>query len=183
MISLGILRVICFAFLSARRFHGLVHWRLFCNFWQCFLYGISKWALWALFLFVMLPAHFLFLYRGVSLDSALTPAKSADECVLGLWWICHFWRALAVASFVFAKPSSEWITCVFNLAASTCLTCFRGQRIMQKPMVMGNGECRDVVWDLFLGISIPGWTLLLCRQWLSKIFFIALRLLTKNTFI
>jgi len=57
---------------------------------------------------------------------------------------------------------------------------FPWQEIMQ-AMVMGTGECGDVVWT-FLGISIPGWTLVafVCMAFINIL--IALRV-NKKTFI
>jgi disulfide bond formation protein DsbB len=52
-------------------------------------------------------------------------------------------------------PEDQLPACLPGL--SYMFDVFPWQEIMQ-AMIMGTGECGDVVWT-FLGISIPGWTL------------------------
>ena len=52
-------------------------------------------------------------------------------------------------------PAEELPACLPGL--SYMFEVFPWQEILE-AMVMGTGECGDVVWT-FLGLSIPGWTL------------------------
>jgi len=68
-------------------------------------------------------------------------------------------------------PMDELPACLPGL--SYMFEVFPWQEIMQ-AMVMGTGECGDVVWT-FLGISIPGWTLVAFISMAVINMFIALR--------
>jgi disulfide bond formation protein DsbB len=144
-----------FAFLSARRFHGLVALTAFAllavAFYMEYQMALEPCPL------CMLQRIFFFSIGVVSLASALTSSQKARQvCSWVVVVLSLFGAALAVRHlYLQSLPADELPACLPGL--SYMFDVFPWQEIMQ-AMVMGTGECGDVVWT-FLGISIPGWTL------------------------
>jgi len=144
-----------FAFLSARRFHGLVAFTSFAllgvAFYMEYQMGLEPCPLCML-------QRIVFLCVGVvSLLSSFTGNRSARKFFS--WVVVVFslaGAALAIRHlYLQSLPVDELPACLPGL--SYMFDVFPWQEIMQ-AMIMGTGECGDVVWT-FLGISIPGWTL------------------------
>jgi disulfide bond formation protein DsbB len=116
----------------------------------------------------------------VSLASALTSSQKARQvCSWVVVVLSLFGAALAVRHlYLQSLPADELPACLPGL--SYMFDVFPWQEIMQ-AMVMGTGECGDVVWT-FLGISIPGWTLVAFVGMAFINILIALRV-NKKTFI
>ncbi|MBJ7537827.1 disulfide bond formation protein B [Marinomonas transparens] len=144
-----------FAFLSARRFHGLV---AFCSFallavafYMEYQMGLEPCPL------CMLQRIAFFSVGVMSLGSALTASiKVRKICSWVVMVLSLLGAALAIRHlYLQSLPMDQLPACLPGL--SYMLDVFPWQEIMQ-AMVMGTGECGDVVWT-FLGLSIPGWTL------------------------
>ncbi|MGO2511252.1 disulfide bond formation protein B [Marinomonas polaris] len=144
-----------FTFLSARRFHGLVAFAAFAllavAFYMEYQMGLEPCPL------CMLQRIVFFCVGVVSLISALTASEKARKVFSWLVVVLSFaGAALAIRHlYLQSLPMDELPACLPGL--SYMFEVFPWQEIMQ-AMVMGTGECGDVVWTLF-GISIPGWTL------------------------
>lgn len=144
-----------FAFLSARRFHGLVAFAAFAllavAFYMEYQMGLEPCPL------CMLQRIVFFCVGVVSLVSALTASEKARKVFAWIVVVLSFaGAALAIRHlYLQSLPTDELPACLPGL--SYMFEVFPWQEIMQ-AMVMGTGECGDVVWT-FLGISIPGWTL------------------------
>jgi disulfide bond formation protein DsbB len=128
----------------------------------------------------MLQRIFFFSIGVVSLASALTSSlKARQVCSWTVVALSFFGAALAVRHlYLQSLPTDELPACLPGL--SYMFDVFPWQEIMQ-AMVMGTGECGDVVWTL-LGISIPGWTLVAFVGMAFINILIALRV-NKKTFI
>ena len=144
-----------FAFLSARRFHGLVSLLAFVlltvAFYMEYEMGLEPCPLCML-------QRIVFLCVGiVSLASALTNSQTARRFFSWIVVILSLiGAALAIRHLYLQQlPEDQLPACLPGL--SYMFDVFPWQDIMQ-AMVMGTGECGDVVWT-FLSISIPGWTL------------------------
>lgn len=144
-----------FAFLSARRFHGLVAFISFAllgvAFYMEYQMGLEPCPLCML-------QRIVFLCVGVvSLLSSLTGSHLARKYFS--WFVAVLslaGAALAIRHlYLQSLPEDQLPACLPGL--SYMFEVFPWQEIMQ-AMIMGTGECGDVVWT-FLGISIPGWTL------------------------
>lgn len=144
-----------FTFLSARRFHGLVAFAAFAllavAFYMEYQMGLEPCPL------CMLQRIVFFCVGVVSLISALTASEKVRKVFSWLVVVLSFaGAALAIRHlYLQSLPMDELPACLPGL--SYMFEVFPWQEIMQ-AMVMGTGECGDVVWTLF-GISIPGWTL------------------------
>jgi disulfide bond formation protein DsbB len=144
-----------FTFLSARRFHGLVAFAAFVllavAFYMEYQMGLEPCPL------CMLQRIVFFCVGVVSLVSALTASEKARKVFSWIVVVLSFvGAALAIRHlYLQSLPMDELPACLPGL--SYMFEVFPWQEIMQ-AMVMGTGECGDVVWTLF-GISIPGWTL------------------------
>ena len=144
-----------FTFLTARRFHGLVAFAAFAllavAFYMEYQMGLEPCPL------CMLQRIVFFCVGVVSLISALTASEKARKVFSWLVVVLSFaGAALAIRHlYLQSLPMDELPACLPGL--SYMFEVFPWQEIMQ-AMVMGTGECGDVVWTLF-GISIPGWTL------------------------
>jgi len=144
-----------FTFLSARRFHGLVALAAFSllavAFYMEYQMALEPCPL------CMLQRIVFFCVGVVSLASALTSSKKARKvCSWIVVVLSLIGAALAIRHlYLQSLPMDELPACLPGL--SYMFEVFPWQEIMQ-AMVMGTGECGDVVWTL-LGISIPGWTL------------------------
>lgn len=144
-----------FTFLTARRFHGLVAFAAFAllavAFYMEYQMGLEPCPL------CMLQRIVFFCVGVVSLVSALTANEKARKIFSWLVVVLSFaGAALAIRHlYLQSLPMDELPACLPGL--SYMFEVFPWQEIMQ-AMVMGTGECGDVVWT-FLGISIPGWTL------------------------
>ncbi|WP_417559404.1 disulfide bond formation protein B [Marinomonas sp.] len=144
-----------FTFLTARRFHGLVAFAAFAllavAFYMEYQMGLEPCPL------CMLQRIVFFCVGMVSLVSALTANEKARKIFSWLVVVLSFaGAALAIRHlYLQSLPMDELPACLPGL--SYMFEVFPWQEIMQ-AMVMGTGECGDVVWT-FLGISIPGWTL------------------------
>ena len=143
------------ALLSARRFHAVVALvalaLLGTAFYMEYQMGLEPCPL------CMLQRVAFFLIGVVSLVSALAShatwhRKLAWPIVL----LSVLGAGLAVRHlYLQSLPIDELPACLPGL--SYMFEVFPWQEIMQ-AMIMGTGECGDVVWT-FLGLSIPGWTL------------------------
>jgi protein dithiol:quinone oxidoreductase len=144
-----------FTFLTARRFHGLVAFAAFAllavAFYMEYQMGLEPCPL------CMLQRIVFFCVGVVSLISALTANEKVRKIFSWLVVVLSFaGAALAIRHlYLQSLPMDELPACLPGL--SYMFEVFPWQEIMQ-AMVMGTGECGDVVWT-FLGISIPGWTL------------------------
>ncbi|QUX90577.1 disulfide bond formation protein B [Marinomonas sp. A3A] len=144
-----------FSFLSARRFHGLVAFAAFAllavAFYMEYQMGLEPCPL------CMLQRIVFFCVGVVSLVSALTASEKARKVFSWVVVVLSFaGAALAIRHlYLQSLPMDELPACLPGL--SYMFEVFPWQEIMQ-AMVMGTGECGDVVWTLF-GLSIPGWTL------------------------
>lgn len=166
-----------FAFLSARRFHGLVAFAAFAllavAFYMEYQMDLEPCPL------CMLQRIVFFCVGVVSLVSALTVSEKARKVFSWMVVVLSFvGAALAIRHlYLQSLPMDELPACLPGL--SYMFEVFPWQEIMQ-AMVMGTGECGDVVWTLF-GISIPGWTLVAFIGMAIVNMVIALRV-NKNTF-
>lgn len=144
-----------FAFLSARRFHGLVAFVAFAllavAFYMEYQMALEPCPL------CMLQRIVFFCVGVVSLASFLTSSQGARKvCSWLVVVLSLIGAALAIRHlYLQSLPMDELPACLPGL--SYMFEVFPWQEIME-AMVMGTGECGDVVWT-FLGISIPGWTL------------------------
>ncbi|MGB0784484.1 MAG: disulfide bond formation protein B [Marinomonas sp.] len=144
-----------FAFLSARRFHGLVAFAAFAllavAFYMEYQMGLEPCPL------CMLQRIVFFCVGVVSLGSALTANVTVRKSCSWLVVVLSFAGAALAIRHLYLQnlPAEQLPACLPGL--SYMFEVFPWQEIMQ-AMVMGTGECGDVVWTLF-GISIPGWTL------------------------
>jgi disulfide bond formation protein DsbB len=144
-----------FAFLSARRFHGLVALVAFAllavAFYMEYQMALEPCPL------CMLQRIVFFCVGVVSLASFLTSSQGARKvCSWLVVVLSLIGAALAIRHlYLQSLPMDELPACLPGL--SYMFEVFPWQEIME-AMIMGTGECGDVVWT-FLGISIPGWTL------------------------
>jgi protein dithiol:quinone oxidoreductase len=144
-----------FAFLSARRFHGLVAFAAFAllavAFYMEYQMGLEPCPL------CMLQRIVFFCVGMVSLASALTASVKMRKICAWLVVILSVMGAVLAIRHLYLQslPTNELPACLPGL--SYMFEVFPWQEIMQ-AMVMGTGECGEVSWTLF-GISIPGWTL------------------------
>ena len=140
--------------LSARRFHGLVAITAFgllgVAFYMEYQMGLEPCPL------CMFQRIMFFMIGVLSLISALGANVSWQRKMS--WPIVVFsifGAALAIRHLYLQNlPTDELPACLPGL--SYMFEVFPWQEILQ-AMVMGTGECGDVVWT-FLGLSIPGWT-------------------------
>ncbi len=144
-----------FSLLTARRFHGLVAVASFAllavAFYMEYQMGLEPCPL------CMLQRIVFFCIGVVSLLSALTGSLGVRRFIA---WIVVMLSlsgaALAIRHLYLQNiPADQLPACLPGL--SYMFEVFPWQEIMQ-AMIMGTGECGDVVWT-FLGLSIPGWTL------------------------
>lgn len=157
--------------LSARRFHGLVAFIAFAllavAFYMEYQMGLEPCPL------CMLQRIAFFLIGVLSLVSALGSQISWQR---KLAWpivvLSILGAGLAIRHLYLQNlPIDELPACLPGL--SYMLDVFPWQEIMQ-AMIMGTGECGEVVWT-FLGLSIPGWTLVAFVAMALVNLFIALR--------
>ncbi|NLQ18084.1 disulfide bond formation protein B [Marinomonas sp. M1K-6] len=145
-----------FAFLTARRFHGLVAFAAFAllavAFYMEYQMGLEPCPL------CMFQRIVFFSVGVVSLVSFLTASKKARKvCAWVVVMLSFMGAALALRHlYLQSLPADQLPACLPGL--SYMFEVFPWQEIMQ-AMVMGTGECGEVSWTLF-GISIPGWTLM-----------------------
>lgn len=144
-----------FALLSARRFHGLVAVVAFTllavAFYMEYQMALEPCPL------CMLQRIVFFCVGVVSLVSFLLSSERLRRwCAWKVVVLSVIGAALAIRHLYLQHlPEEELPACLPGL--SYMFDVFPWQEIMQ-AMIMGTGECGDVVWTLF-GISIPGWTL------------------------
>lgn len=143
------------ALFSARRFHGLIAFTAFAllsvAFYMEYEMGLEPCPL------CMLQRIFFFLIGVASLISALYhTVRSRIICSWSVFVFAVLGAALAIRHLYLQNlPAEELPACLPGL--SYMVEVFPWQEIMQ-AMIMGTGECGDVLWT-FLGLSIPGWTL------------------------
>ncbi|SBT19264.1 Disulfide bond formation protein B [Marinomonas gallaica] len=143
------------ALLSARRFHGLVALASFSllgvAFYMEYQMGLEPCPL------CMLQRIAFFMIGVFSLISALGQNASWQrKLALPIVVLSLLGAGLAIRHlYLQSLPMEELPACLPGL--SYMFEVFPWQEIMQ-AMIMGTGECGDVVWT-FLGLSIPGWTL------------------------
>lgn len=144
-----------FSFLTARRFHGLVALVSFAllgvAFYMEYQMGLEPCPL------CMLQRIVFFCIGVVSFISALTGYLGVRR--VSAWFVVILslsGAALAIRHLYLQNiPADQLPACLPGL--SYMFEVFPWQEIMQ-AMIMGTGECGEVVWT-FLGLSIPGWTL------------------------
>lgn len=141
--------------LSARRFHGLVALVSFVllgvAFYMEYQMGLEPCPL------CMLQRIAFFMIGVFSLISALGQNASwKRKLALPIVVLSLLGAGLAIRHlYLQSLPMEELPACLPGL--SYMFEVFPWQEIMQ-AMIMGTGECGDVMWT-FLGLSIPGWTL------------------------
>ncbi|MFD1383306.1 disulfide bond formation protein B [Rhodanobacter aciditrophus] len=143
------------SFLTPRRFHGLVAIAAFgllgVAFYMEYQMGLEPCPL------CMFQRIMFFMIGVFALISAVRGKISWHRKMA--WPIILFsvlGAALAVRHLYLQNlPADELPACLPGL--SYMFEVFPWQEILQ-AMIMGTGECGDVVWT-FLGLSIPGWTL------------------------
>ncbi|MCO4784976.1 MAG: disulfide bond formation protein B [Marinomonas atlantica] len=144
-----------FTLLSARRFHGLVALVSFAllgtAFYMEYQMGLEPCPL------CMLQRIAFFMIGVFALISALGHNASWQRKLAWPIVILSLLGAgLAIRHlYLQSLPMDELPACLPGL--SYMFEVFPWQEIMQ-AMIMGTGECGDVMWT-FLGLSIPGWTL------------------------
>ena len=144
-----------FSILTARRFHGLVAVVAFAllavAFYMEYQMGLEPCPL------CMLQRIAFFCIGVVALISAIhRSVNAAKSYAIGIVVFSLLGAALSLRHLYLQNlPTEELPACLPGL--SYMLEVFPWQEIMQ-AMVMGTGECGDVLWT-FLGLSIPGWTL------------------------
>jgi len=144
-----------FSLLTARRFHGLVAVASFAllavAFYMEYQMGLEPCPL------CMLQRIVFFCIGVVSLLSALTGSLGVRRFIAWIVVILSLSGAALAVRHLYLQniPADQLPACLPGL--SYMFEVFPWQEIMQ-AMVMGTGECGDVVWT-FLGLSIPGWTL------------------------
>ncbi|MEO9275045.1 disulfide bond formation protein B [Marinomonas sp. 5E14-1] len=144
-----------FSLLTARRFHGLVAVASFAllvvAFYMEYQMGLEPCPL------CMLQRIVLFCIGVVSLLSALTGSLGVRRFIAWIVVILSLSGAALAVRHLYLQniPADQLPACLPGL--SYMFEVFPWQEIMQ-AMIMGTGECGDVVWT-FLGLSIPGWTL------------------------
>ncbi|MEP3351411.1 MAG: disulfide bond formation protein B [Marinomonas sp.] len=141
--------------LTARRFHGLVAVASFAllavAFYMEYQMGLEPCPL------CMLQRIVFFCIGVVSLLSALTGSLGVRRFIAWIVVILSLSGAALAVRHLYLQniPADQLPACLPGL--SYMFEVFPWQEIMQ-AMIMGTGECGDVVWT-FLGLSIPGWTL------------------------
>ena len=144
-----------FSLLTARRFHGLVAVASFAllavAFYMEYQMGLEPCPL------CMLQRIVFFCIGVVSLLSALTGSLGVRRFIAWIVVILSLSGAALAIRHLYLQniPADQLPACLPGL--SYMFEVFPWQEIMQ-AMIMGTGECGDVVWT-FLGLSIPGWTL------------------------
>ncbi|MEP0074150.1 MAG: disulfide bond formation protein B [Marinomonas sp.] len=144
-----------FSLLTARRFHGLVAVASFAllavAFYMEYQMGLEPCPL------CMLQRIVFFCIGVVSLLSALTGSLGVRRFIAWIVVILSLSGAALAVRHLYLQniPADQLPACLPGL--SYMFDVFPWQEIMQ-AMIMGTGECGDVVWT-FLGLSIPGWTL------------------------
>jgi len=143
------------SFITARRFHGLIAFTAFAllgvAFYMEYEMGLEPCPLCML-------QRIMFLGVGVIslISTLLDSVKVRRVCA---WLVVVFsilGAALAIRHLYLQHlPEDQLPACLPGL--SYMFEVFPWQEIMQ-AMIMGTGECGDVVWT-FMGLSIPGWTL------------------------
>jgi protein dithiol:quinone oxidoreductase len=105
----------------------------------------------------MLQRIVFFLIGVVALLSALHRSAQHISKYAGIMLILSLMGAALSIRHLYLQnlPAEELPACLPGL--SYMVEAFPWQEIVQ-AMVMGTGECGDVLWT-FLGLSIPGWTL------------------------
>lgn len=156
---------------SARRFHGVVGFAAFAllgvAFYMEYQMGLEPCPL------CMLQRIAFFLVGVVSLISAATASERARKWFSIVVIIFSFMGgALAIRHLYLQHlPLDELPACLPGL--SYMIEAFPWQKIAH-AMIMGTGECGAVVWT-FLGLSIPGWTLVMFSLMAIINLFIAVR--------
>ncbi|WOD06121.1 disulfide bond formation protein B [Marinomonas sp. GJ51-6] len=144
-----------FSLLTARRFHGLVAVASFAllavAFYMEYQMGLEPCPL------CMLQRIVFFCIGVVSLLSALTGSLGVRRFIAWIVVILSLSGAALAVRHLYLQniPADQLPACLPGL--SYMFEVFPWQEIMQ-AMIMGTGECGDVVW-IFLGLSIPSWTL------------------------
>ncbi len=140
---------------SSRRFHGVVGFAAFIllavAFYMEYEMGLEPCPLCML-------QRIVFLVIGiVSLVSAWhNSPKAFSRYAIGIVIFSLLGAALSLRHLYLQNlPEEQLPACLPGL--SYMVEVFPWQEIMS-AMIMGTGECGDVVWT-FLGLSIPGWTL------------------------
>lgn len=142
-------------FLSIRRFHGLIAFVAFAllavAFYMEYEMGLEPCPL------CMLQRIVFFAIGVVSCISALhNSLRGFRNYALTIVVFSVLGAGLSIRHlYLQGLPEEQLPACLPGL--SYMVEVFPWQEIMS-AMIMGTGECGDVVWT-FLGLSIPGWTL------------------------
>ena len=141
--------------LSIRRFHGLIAFTAFAllgvAFYMEYEMGLEPCPLCML-------QRIVFLVIGiVALASAVhNTVRGFRNYAIGIVVLSILGAGLSIRHlYLQGLPEEQLPACLPGL--SYMVEVFPWQEIMA-AMIMGTGECGDVVWT-FLGLSIPGWTL------------------------
>ncbi|MFT2110899.1 disulfide bond formation protein B [Marinomonas sp. 2405UD68-3] len=142
-------------FFSIRRFHGFVGFVAFVllavAFYMEYEMGLEPCPL------CMLQRIVFLIIGMVSIASALHhSAKSYRRYAIGVIVFSLLGAGLSIRHlYLQGLPEEQLPACLPGL--SYMVEVFSWQEIVS-AMILGTGECGDVVWT-FLGLSIPGWTL------------------------
>ncbi|GAB3478957.1 disulfide bond formation protein B [Marinomonas epiphytica] len=143
------------ALISARRFHGFVAFVAFAllavAFYMEYQMGLEPCPL------CMMQRIAFFVVGVFSLISAVFDyVKVRRACAWAAALFAALGAALAIRHLYLQNlPADELPACLPGL--SYMFEVFPWQEILES-MIMGTGECGETVWT-FLGLSIPGWTL------------------------
>lgn len=156
---------------SARRFHGVIGLLAFVllgvAFYMEYQMGLEPCPL------CMLQRIVFFIIGVVSLFSAATGSEKARKSFsISVVVLSLIGAALSIRHLYLQHlPTDDLPACMPGL--SYMVSAFPWQDVA-RAMIMGTGDCGEVVWT-FLGISIPGWTLVMFVSMALVNLFIALR--------
>lgn len=145
-----------FTIFSARRFHGVIGFAAFIllgvAFYMEYQMGLEPCPLCMLQRIVLLIIGVVSLFSAIMSSQRLRKWLSIVVVILSL-----LGAALAIRHLYLQNlPIDALPACLPGL--SYMIDAFPWQDVA-KAMIMGTGDCGEVVWT-FLGLSIPGWTLI-----------------------
>ncbi|MEL0635627.1 disulfide bond formation protein B [Marinomonas sp. TI.3.20] len=145
-----------FTIFSARRFHGVIGFAAFIllgvAFYMEYQMGLEPCPLCMLQRIVLLIIGVVSLFSAIMSSQRLRKWLSIVVVILSL-----LGAALAIRHLYLQNlPIDDLPACLPGL--SYMIDAFPWQDVA-KAMIMGTGDCGEVVWT-FLGLSIPGWTLI-----------------------
>ena len=145
-----------FTIFSVRRFHGVIGFAAFIllgvAFYMEYQMGLEPCPLCMLQRIVLLIIGVVSLFSAIMSSQRLRKWLSIVVVILSL-----LGAALAIRHLYLQNlPIDDLPACLPGL--SYMIDAFPWQDVA-KAMIMGTGDCGEVVWT-FLGLSIPGWTLI-----------------------